>query len=127
MSITAVLGLAITAAVLCVVLNQYKPEYRIFVGLAAGAIIVIAAFISAKPVIEEIQNLMSSFSDSETFFSVLLKTLGICYITQFAADACRDAGENGLASKAELAGKILITLTALPVFSELIKTVNNII
>ena len=36
---------------------------------------------------------------------ILFKTLGICFLAQFAADSCRDAGESALASKVELAGR----------------------
>ena len=45
---------------------------------------------------------------------VIFKVIGIAYIAQFAADACRDAGEGAIASKVELAGRVLIVATAMP-------------
>lgn len=127
MNITAIFGFALIAAIICVVLNQYKPEYRIVIGLLAGAAILFVVFVYAEPIIEEIKELMKMVSSSDEMFTILFKALGICYLTQFASDSCRDAGENGLASKTELAGKILITITALPLFSELIRTVNGLL
>ena len=40
-------------------------------------------------------------------------------MAQFAADACRDAGESALASRVELAGKMAVVLLSLPLFGEI--------
>jgi stage III sporulation protein AD len=53
---------------------------------------------------------------------ILFKTLGLCFLAQFAADSCRDAGENALASKVELAGKLAIVILALPLFEKITST-----
>lgn len=50
---------------------------------------------------------------------ILFKALGICLITQLASDACRDAGEAALASKADLAGKVTLLVLALPLFQKI--------
>ena len=47
-------------------------------------------------------------------------SLGICLITQFTCDSCRDAGENSLASKVELVGKLAVLGCALPLFENII-------
>ena len=49
---------------------------------------------------------------------ILLKTLGVCFLTQLSADSCRDAGEGALAAKVELAGKLFIVILALPLFQQ---------
>ena len=49
----------------------------------------------------------------------MFKALGICLLSQLAADACRDAGENAMAEKAELAGKVFLLLLALPLFEKI--------
>jgi stage III sporulation protein AD len=48
-------------------------------------------------------------------------------LAQFAADACRDAGESALASKMELAGKITILILALPLFEKITQTAVGLI
>ena len=58
---------------------------------------------------------------------VVVKVLGIDYITDFAAQVCRDAGENGIASKVEMAGKVLIFYVSLPVFTSLIKMLEMLL
>ena len=49
----------------------------------------------------------------------LIKMLGMAYITEFAYQACKDAGEEGLAAKAALCGKALLLLETLPLVLEI--------
>jgi stage III sporulation protein AD len=48
---------------------------------------------------------------------VLLKVLGIAYLTTIGASLTADLGETALAAKVELAGKLLILVLAVPVLS----------
>ena len=45
--------------------------------------------------------------------------MGIAYLTEFSAQLCKDAGYGAIAMKVELAGKLMILVTALPVFQSL--------
>lgn len=107
---------AVVAAFLAVILRRYLPEQALAVGLIGGAIILAAAGIGAEPVLDEIRVMLSDGGVPEEYVTVLFKALGVCLLTQLAADACRDAGEQGLAAKAEFAGKIAMLVLALPLF-----------
>ena len=63
----------------------------------------------------------------QEYVLVLFKALGICYLTQFAADSCRDAGESALAVKAEIAGRIAVLLISLPLLSQVASTAMDLI
>jgi stage III sporulation protein AD len=63
----------------------------------------------------------------ELYLVTLLKILGIAYIAEFGAQICRDAGEGTIASKIELAGKILILLLALPIFTAVLQVVVRLL
>ena len=56
-----------------------------------------------------------------------MKTLGICFLTQFAVDSCKDAGESALASKVELAGKVTVVVMALPLFQSIASTAVSLV
>ena len=49
----------------------------------------------------------------------MFKAAGICFLAQFAGDACRDAGETALASRVETAARLAMTAAALPLFRQL--------
>jgi stage III sporulation protein AD len=118
MAILNVLGVAIIAAVMAVLLRQYKQEYSLLIGLGAGIVILLYIIIKAQPVFSELNSLMSKSGISSAYAQILIKALGICFLTQLAADACKDSGETAIASKVELVGKFSILLLALPLFEQ---------
>jgi stage III sporulation protein AD len=60
------------------------------------------------------------------YFTSVLKITGIAYISEFGAEICRDAGEGAIASKIEMAGKVIIIALAIPVITSLIDLVLKI-
>lgn len=118
MNFLSIVGIALTAAALAVLLRQYRQEYALLIGIAAGVLILIAVITKAQPVFAEINTLMSGAHVNPDYVRVLVKSLGICFVAQLASDACRDAGESAIASKVELAGKFAVLLIALPLFGQ---------
>ena len=57
----------------------------------------------------------------------MLKALGICYLTQIASQTCIDSGYGSMANKIELAGKLTIVLLALPMFTNLLETIEKLV
>ena len=118
MSLVSLLGICIIAAVISVILKEQKPEFALLTSLLASAIIVIFLAIDISDKLLEIRNAVSASAAS--FFLVALKALGICVVTGFVADACRQAGQISLASKAELAGRGAIFILSVPMLISLL-------
>lgn len=127
MNIVGIAGIAICAAVVAAMLRRYNQEYAVMVVVAAGIVILLEMLSSLAPAIRQIRTLLSAAGLSSDYALILFKTLGICFLAQFAADSCRDAGESALASKVELAGKITIVVLALPLFEKIAKTAVGLI
>ncbi len=122
MNIIGIAGIALIAAILSVMLKRYHQEYAIIINIAAGILILVQILANISPAIKQLNVLLSSAGLSSEYALILFKTLGICFLAQFAADSCRDAGESALAAKVELAGKITIVLLALPMFESIATT-----
>jgi len=58
--------------------------------------------------------------------STILKIIGIAYIAEFGAEVCKDAGEGAIASKIELAGKVIIIVLAAPIITSLLDLIVEI-
>ena len=127
MNIVAIAGIAIVSAILAVMMKKYHQEYSIIISIAAGVIILFEIFSNISPAIRQINTLLSSAGLSAEYTVILFKSLGVCFLTQFAADSCRDAGESALASKVELAGKIAIVVLSLPLFEKIANTAVGLI
>lgn len=119
MDIVKIAVICIISTVICKVLEGQSKEFSPFVKIAAAGGIFAAVSIYTAPVIESINNIFMRTGTDNEFLNILFKAAGICYISQFACDICKDNGENLLASHAELAGKIGLMVIALPLVDRL--------
>ena len=120
-------GVVVVAAFLAVMLRQQRPEQAMAVSLAAGIGILALVLSKALPVIGTLRELLSTAALTEEYGAIQFKALGIFLLTQLAADACKDAGESALASKAELAGKLMLLMLALPLFEKIAQLAASLI
>lgn len=115
----AIAAVAVITAFIAAMLRRSHPEQAMAVTLIAGILMVMAALEVMVPLLGDIQTMLEASGLSGEYIRILFKSLGICVITQLAADACRDAGEQGLAAKTELAGKLTLLALALPLFQKI--------
>lgn len=116
------LGLALISLIISVTLKKHLPEYAVIINIVSGVLITYFLISKAVPIVEYIKNLFLQTKVSGEYIAILFKSLGICFISQFAYDACIDAGEKSLASKIELACKLGIFTCALPLFKQITQT-----
>lgn len=121
MEIGVCCGVLVITAFLSLLLKQYRPEAALGISVLAGGAVTLALVGTlAQPLATVTDWLRQGGVDGETI-TLLLKALGICFLTQLTADTCRDAGENTLAARAELAGKGALLLLILPLFAQILE------
>ncbi len=125
-NIMIVAALCIVAAILCRLLDKYNKEQAVMLSIAACAAVLGFVVIYISPVINMISDLYSMCEMDEDYSLIIFKSLGICYITQFACDVCRDCGENAIGTVTEIAGKTALVILALPLFENLIEYINKL-
>lgn len=121
------IGIGLIGMILAVLFRQHKPEYAPLISLAAGLAVVFLLLGQLEPIFSQMEEILQQAGIGTEYIAVLLKSLGICYITQLAADTCRDARESAIASKMELAGKITVLTLAVPYFTGMLQTVGELI
>lgn len=119
MELTGFLAAIVLAAFLSVVIRRQNPEQALAVTLVAGILLLVAVLQRAMPLFRNVQDMLSQSGLSEEYLHIVFKALGVCLLTQLAADVCRDVGEQALANKAEFAGKVSLLLLALPLFEKI--------
>ena len=127
MNIITILGICIISAILSTILRENKYEYAIILSIVAGAIIFLSVFKNALNSFFEIKNIISKAGIDSSYFLIAFKALGICVITGFTADLCRDFGQTSLAGRAELAGRCAIFIISLPLLSSLLEAAYSFI
>ncbi len=123
MDILQIVCIGIIAVILSVTIKQQKPEIALQVSIATGLLIFILIVVKLSAVIEFIKTFSRKADIDPTYITILLKIVGIAYIAEFGAEVCKDAGESSIASKIELAGKVIIVILAVPIISSLLDLV----
>ena len=126
MEILKVAAICVITAVLCKIFSNDNKEYAMFLKIAAITGILISAALYISPIAETVNVIFAKTGADSSYLNIIFKALGICYITQFAYDICKDSGESALATQVEVVGKITLILLALPLFETLINIVSSL-
>lgn len=125
MDIIKIAVVCILTSVICKLLDGSSKDFSIYVRIAAGALIIAVVSIYISPVVEKINEIFNRTGIGNEYLTILFKAAGICYVSQFACDVCKDNGENLIASHAELAGKIALIVISLPLVDNLTEIIIN--
>lgn len=127
MSMITIVGIAVLAAAFSVILKQKNPEYALALSLTAGVLILAMIISAAQPLFDRMHSLLDASGTKADYVQILFKSLGLCFITQIACDACKDLGETAIATKVETAGKIAVLMVSLPLFEEILRIAGHLI
>lgn len=127
MNILSLAALAVVTVVAMLFLKPKNGELALLLGIAASVVILLALLGSAGTVVRQVQQIVSAANIKASYLAILLKVVGICIVTEFAVNTCRDAGSSALAGNVSLAGKLLVTVTALPLYTDILNTVLGMI
>ncbi len=125
--LTVSVGVLLCGALLAVVLRAQRPELAMCLSLAAEMAVLVLLVGQLTPLVAAMQRMLSTASVPSSYFGVVLKAVGVCLLTQLTADTCRDAGETALAAKAELVGRVLMLVLAVPLFEGLLSLVVGLV
>lgn len=127
MDVLQLAGFAIVTLAVLLVVRPQRPEVALMITIAAGAAILVAVLYKVQDIVTVITDLSERANIESPYLAVVLKVIGVAYLAGFAAEVCKDAGESALASKVEVAGKIIILALAVPVMVALMETLLKLV
>ncbi|MBE5804532.1 MAG: hypothetical protein E7316_08485 [Clostridiales bacterium] len=120
MDVMRMAGFSMASAVAVILLRRMRPEMGLTAALAAGILLLTMAVPMVAQVVNGITNVARAGGVKDQYLTQLLKVAGVSLLMDFAAQTCRDAGEDGLAMKTELAGRVMLLTLALPAMHTLL-------
>ncbi len=127
MAIIQIVGITIISVILIIVIKQEKPEMAFLLSILTGLAILILIIDKVGVVINLLSQLAHRAEVDLIYFNTIIKIIGIAYVGEFGAELTRDSGEEALASKIEMAAKVLIMIIAIPIMLSLIETIIELI
>ncbi|KYG30961.1 stage III sporulation protein AD [Alkalihalobacillus trypoxylicola] len=123
MDIIQIVGLGLIATFLALVVKEQKPQFAFLLTVFVGVFIFLFLIDEIVKVIYMLQNVAEQANMNMIYLQTILKIIGVAYIAEFGAQIANDAGQAAIASKIELAGKILILVMAIPILTAVIEMV----
>jgi stage III sporulation protein AD len=127
MDIIQIVGLGLIVTILSLIIKEQKPMFAFLLATFTGILIFLFLIGKISSVIQVLEDLATKSNINMVFLKTILKIIGIAYIAEFGAQIVRDAGQESIASKIELSGKILIMVMAIPIISVIIETVVKLL
>ena len=121
------LGLAVAAAVLCLVVRRLAPEAAGVLAVIAGGILLMGALESVSGLQSLLDRLAALGGLNKEYLSLLMKVLGMSYATDLAAQTCEDLGEKGLALKVRMVGKWCMFGVIAPMLLDLLEMIVGLV
>ena len=127
MEIIKIIGIALVALIIIILLKQYKPEFAIYISLLTGVLILVLVMDELTGIMSLIQTIVDKASINQQFLTILIKITGIAFLSEFAVSICKDSGEGAIASKIELGSKIIIISMSIPILSSLLEIILKVL
>lgn len=119
MEMLKIIGVGLTGAVAALTVKQYKPELAAVVGTATAVILFFMLLSQVSYVLSIIEMMASNIQIKQEYIAAVFKMIAMAYLSQLGSEMCRDAGQNAIAAKIELAGKVLIVVFSIPILLSL--------
>lgn len=115
MDIFKIVGIAFVGGLLSLFLRGYKKEFALVCSIVTALIILIAISDTVIAVLDVLFSITQKSGVDKVYFEIIIKVVGIAYITQYGGELLKDSGENAIAQKVYLAGKLSILYVTIPV------------
>lgn len=125
MEIVKVAALGMTGMLLGLLLKETKPEYSVYLSLAAGILIFSYMAWKLEYLFDSVLKIQEYLPLDTKYLTTLLKMIGITYIGQFSSGLCRDAGYGTLAAQIEVFAKLYIMVLSMPVLLALMEAIHG--
>lgn len=118
--------IAIVGMTLAVVVGGMRRELGIWIAIVSGVIIFFYGIQRFQYVVDMFQGLADYIGVNEVYLRILLKMIGIAYVSEFTASICRDAGQHAIAGQVDFFGKMSMIVVSIPVLQSLLETLGEV-
>lgn len=121
MEIFRIIGVGFVTAVAAIVLKNTKPELS-FAVMVTGIIVILLYIVELlEGTVSALATVANITGVENGMLKILLKIVGVGYLTEFGAGILKDFGSNAVADKVVLGGKLTVLVLSLPIIENLLK------
>ncbi len=115
---------AIVTSVLALSLKN-RGELAIMISICGGVLILLQFLPQISEIIDCMKAMAQAGGMDGSYITIILKASGIAVLVAISSSICKDAGQSALAVKVEIAGRVAILITAMPVIYGLFNVITK--
>ena len=115
--------LGVVGVIFALQIKPLKADLSILICIAVSLCIFFAMVGHLEELIGTIRDMMRFVELEYSYLGMILKMLGITYVSEFSSAICKDAGYQTIANQIEIFGKLTILVMSLPIILSLMETI----
>lgn len=127
MDILKVISFILISLFLYLLFKDKRSDLAVLILLVSGVMVFIYSIGQINEIITFLKNIAEKAEIDGLYLGVILKIIGIAYISSFCSEICKDSGASSLASKVELSGKLFILILAIPILMAVLNSILEIL
>ena len=123
--IVKIIGIAFVTAISGILLKATKPELAFAVTVTGIIVSLVFLLDLLQGTVGVLSSVVAMTGIENGLLRILLKVVGVGYLTEFSAGVLNDFGSSSVADKVVLGGKLTILALALPIVQSLLTLVKG--
>ena len=127
MDILKIISFILISLFLYLLFKDKRSDLAVLILLVSGVMVFIYSIGQINEIITFLKNIAEKAEIDGLYWGVILKIIGIAYISSFCSEICKDSGASSLASKVELSGKLFILILEIPILMAVLNSILEIL
>ena len=106
-------------------LPTFSKEISILISFSCCIVILLYIINMVVPAVEQVRNIAEKISFEG--IEVIIKAVGVGFVTQFVSDIVTDSGNKALSNQMIFAGRICVLMMAVPVFLQVFQIIEKLL
>ncbi len=122
-----IIAIGLITCLATMIVRPIRSDFAVIIAIVGGLIILFMVVNYLSSVFETFRNIIGITGLNSSLYTLLLKIIGVGYLVEFTAGICSDTGNSSLGDKVLLGGKIIILVMALPIITNILHIVMELL
>ena len=122
-----IIAIGLITCLATMIVRPIRSDFAVIIAIVGGLIILFMVVNYLSSVFETFRNIIGITGLNSSSYTLLLKIIGVGYLVEFTAGICSDTGNSSLGDKVLLGGKIIILVMALPIITNILHIVMELL
>ena len=127
LSLYKIISIAVITCIACLIIKPIRSDFAILISIVGGIIVLFYTVSYLSQIFDVFTEIFNISGINASIYSIILKIIGIGYLTEFTAGICNDTGNSSLADKVLLGGKVVILVMAIPIVTSILDIVMEML